>query len=131
MFFLLLILHVLAALVLILVVMLQSGKAGDLASAFGGTSSQTAFGVRSAATLLTKVTAGAAVIFMVTALGLSIYSSSSGEGSIMENTPGAQTTPATTAPPPAAPAGEQTPAPAESAPAPAQPPTSGEGTGQK
>lgn len=89
MFILLTILHVLSALVLILVVLLQSGKAGDLASAFGGTSSQTAFGVRSATTVLTKATAAAAIIFMVTSLGLAIFYSRATESSIMEQAPAA------------------------------------------
>lgn len=84
MFILLTILHVISALVLILVVLLQSGKAGDLASAFGGTSSQTAFGVRSAATVLTKATATAAIVFMLTSLGLAIFYSRATETSIME-----------------------------------------------
>jgi preprotein translocase subunit SecG len=97
MFILLTILHVVSALVLILVVLLQSGKAGDLASAFGGTSSQTAFGVRSAATVLTKATATAAIVFMLTSLGLAIFYSRATESSIMEQAPTAtqqQTAPA-------------------------------------
>ncbi len=71
MYYILLLFHLIASIVLILVVLLQSGKAGDLASAFGGTSSQTAFGARSAATVLTKATAAAAIVFVlyVTRLG--------------------------------------------------------------
>ena len=56
---------------LILVVLAQTGKGQDLASAFGGTGSQTAFGARGTATLLSKITAGAAILFMVTSLSLS------------------------------------------------------------
>ena len=58
--------------VLLLVVLLQQGRGGDIASAFGGGSSQAAFGVRSGATLLTKVTAVTAVLFMLGALALAI-----------------------------------------------------------
>lgn len=111
MFIVLTILHVISALVLIMVVLLQSGKAGDLASAFGGTSSQTAFGVRSAATVLTKATATAAIVFMLTSLGLAIFYSRATETSIMEQAPAAtqpqtpaeqpSTTPAQPAQPPA------------------------------
>jgi preprotein translocase subunit SecG len=69
---LLVIFHILAALVLILVVLLQSGKAGDLASAFGGAGTQTAFGARGGTTFLAKATTVAAVVFMLTSLSLSI-----------------------------------------------------------
>lgn len=77
-------LHLLAALILIMVVLLQSGKAGDLASTFGGATSQAAFGARGAATLLTKVTTASAVTFMVTSLGLSILSSRVGTDTVMD-----------------------------------------------
>ena len=70
--YLLTILHVLVCLFLIIVVLLQSGKAADLAGAFGGMGSQTAFGPRGAATVLTKATAIAAAVFMITSLSLSI-----------------------------------------------------------
>jgi preprotein translocase subunit SecG len=69
---LLTILHVLVCLFLIVVVLLQSGKAADLAGAFGGMGSQTAFGPRGSATLLSKATTASAVLFMVTSLSLSI-----------------------------------------------------------
>ncbi len=69
------IVHVVVALILILVVLLQTGKRADLAGAFGGGGSQTAFGTRGAATLLSKVTTTAAVLFMMTSLSLSILSS--------------------------------------------------------
>jgi preprotein translocase subunit SecG len=64
-------LHVIVCLFLILVVLAQQGKGQDLASAFGGSGSQTAFGARGTATLLSKITAGAAILFMVTSLMLS------------------------------------------------------------
>jgi preprotein translocase subunit SecG len=66
-------LHVLVCLFLIIVVLLQSGKAADLAGAFGGMGSQTAFGPRGAATVLSKATTVAAALFMVTSLSLSIF----------------------------------------------------------
>ncbi|MGQ9470354.1 MAG: preprotein translocase subunit SecG [Candidatus Aminicenantales bacterium] len=79
--------HVLICLVLIIAVLLQSGKAADLAGSFGGVGSQTAFGPRGATTLLAKVTTGAAVLFMLTSIGLWILSTK-GEKSVMKNIPG-------------------------------------------
>jgi preprotein translocase subunit SecG len=98
MFTLMVIFHILASLVLILVVLLQSGKAGDLASAFGGSGTQTAFGARGAATVLTKATTICAVIFMLTSLGLSItFIRNTQGGSVMEGVrQPAQTSPAPT-----------------------------------
>ena len=83
---LLTVLHIIVALVLILVVLLQTGKRADLAGAFGGGGSQTAFGTRGAATLLSKLTTGAAVMFMITSLGLSLVSvrQSATRGTILE-----------------------------------------------
>lgn len=75
---LIIILHVIVCLILIFAVLLQSGKAADLAGAFGGGGSQTAFGARGQATLLSKVTTASAIIFMLTSLGLWIVS---GKGS--------------------------------------------------
>jgi preprotein translocase subunit SecG len=79
-------LYVLVCFVLLLVILLQQGKGGDMASAFGGGSSQTAFGARGGATLLSKVTAVFAVLFMLGALGLAIVSQR-GPGSMMSGTP--------------------------------------------
>jgi preprotein translocase subunit SecG len=67
-----LLIHVVVCIFLIIVVLLQSGKAADLAGAFGGMGSQTAFGPRGSATLLSKATTVSAVIFMLTSLSLSI-----------------------------------------------------------
>jgi len=64
--------HILVCVFLIIVVLLQSGKAADLAGAFGGMGSQTAFGPRGSATLLSKATTISAILFMITSLGLSI-----------------------------------------------------------
>ncbi len=66
--------HVVVCIVLILAVLLQSGKAADLAGAFGGVGSQTAFGPRGAATLLGKITTVGAIMFMLTSMGLWILS---------------------------------------------------------
>ena len=65
-------LHVIASLVLVLVVLVQSGKAGDLASTFGSAGSQTAFGARGAATFLSKATSFCAVVFILTSLYLAV-----------------------------------------------------------
>ena len=64
--------HVFVCLFLIIVVLLQSGKSGDIAAAFGGQGSQTAFGPRGAATALSRATTWSAIIFMVTSITLSI-----------------------------------------------------------
>jgi preprotein translocase subunit SecG len=72
MYILTLIVHVIVCIFLIIVVLLQSGKAADLAGAFGGMGSQTAFGPRGSATLLSKATTISAVLFMVTSMSLSI-----------------------------------------------------------
>ncbi len=76
--------HVVASLVLILVVLLQSGKAGDLAATFGSTGSQTAFGARGAASVLTRATTVAAVVFMMTSLTLSILFTKGSSGTVLE-----------------------------------------------
>jgi preprotein translocase subunit SecG len=66
------ILHVIVCLILVVVVLLQSGKAADLAGAFGGMGSQTVFGPRGSATVLSKATTISAVLFMLTSVTLSI-----------------------------------------------------------
>ncbi|HVC21525.1 MAG TPA: preprotein translocase subunit SecG [Vicinamibacterales bacterium] len=75
-------LYVIICIVLLLVVLLQQGRGGDMASAFGGGSSQTAFGARGGVTVLAKVTTICAVLFMVGALVLAIIGQR-GPGSIM------------------------------------------------
>ena len=87
MFALFVIVHVIVSLVLILVVLLQSGKAGDLASAFGGAGSQTAFGARGAATVLTKATTICSILFMITSLGLAIMFNQESDTTVMETMP--------------------------------------------
>ncbi|MGH9720651.1 MAG: preprotein translocase subunit SecG [Bryobacteraceae bacterium] len=88
-FLLLKFIHVLVCLFLIVVVLLQSGKAADLAGAFGGMGSQTAFGPRGSATLLSKATTVSAIVFMITSLSLSILEtrldrSGGSKGSVLE-----------------------------------------------
>ena len=79
-------LHVLVCLILILVVLLQSGKGADLAGAFGGGATQTAFGSRGPASFLSKVTTGAAIIFMITSIALSGLSPGSSVSSVLDST---------------------------------------------
>ena len=88
MYILTLLVHVAVCIFLIIVVLLQSGKAADLAGAFGGMGSQTAFGPRGSATLLSKATTVSAVIFMVTSMALSILATrSAGLGAtVLEDT---------------------------------------------
>ena len=81
------IVHVLVSFFLILVVLAQTGKGQDLASAFGGTGSQTAFGARGTATLLSKITAGAAILFMLTSLSLSYLKPVVGGDTVIPDTP--------------------------------------------
>jgi len=71
--------HVIVCLFLAIVVLLQSGKAADLAGAFGGMGSQTVFGPRGSATMLSRANSVAAGLFMVTSLSLSIMSTRSGK----------------------------------------------------
>src|SRR6202162_2621802 len=76
------IIHVIVCFFLVVVVLLQSGKAADLAGAFGGMGSQTAFGPRGSATLLSKATTVSAVVFMVTSLSLSILATRNAGSSV-------------------------------------------------
>jgi preprotein translocase subunit SecG len=100
-YYLLATLFVINCFVLLLVVLIQQGKGGDIASAFGGGSSQAAFGARSGATLLTKVTWVSAGLFFAGALALSL-ASSQGPGSVIGSVPApAQSQPAPTQPAPA------------------------------
>jgi preprotein translocase subunit SecG len=78
MWYLLIAVHYVICVFLIIVVLLQSGKAADLAGAFGGMGSQTVFGPRGSATVLSKATTIAASLFMVTSLSLSILATRGG-----------------------------------------------------
>jgi preprotein translocase subunit SecG len=104
---LLTIVHIAVCLFLIVVVLLQSGKSGDIAAAFGGMGSQTAFGPRGAATVLSRATTWSAIIFMVTSITLSVFASRRGvSNSVLQGVKASQTKsqPAKPATPPPAPA---------------------------
>jgi preprotein translocase subunit SecG len=108
------IIHVIVCVILIIAVLLQSGKAADLAGAFGGAGSQTAFGPRGGASLLARVTEITAVLFMVTSLGLWVLSGKdtssavSGEKAVPVKPAAAETKKdASSNPAPQAPAGEK------------------------
>jgi len=86
--------HVIVCFFLIGVVLLQQGKSADLAGAFGGQGSQTAFGPRGAANLLTKLTTYAAILFMLLSIALTILlSRQSGDHSVLSGTPTSQSAP--------------------------------------
>ena len=90
------VIHVIVCLILIGVVLLQQGKSADLAAAFGGQGSKTAFGPRGAANALTRVTTWAAILFMFTSIGLTVLMSrsSSSEKSVLSGTQTTHSTPA-------------------------------------
>ncbi len=109
--------HILVCFFLIIVVLLQSGKSGDIAAAFGGMGSQTAFGPRGAATALSKATTWSAVLFMVTSITLSIFavrrtSNPAASGSVLSGVKPSTTKsqPAAPAPQPSSPASQPAPA---------------------
>jgi preprotein translocase subunit SecG len=116
-------LHVIACLFLIGVVLLQQGKGQDLASAFGGGGTQTAFGPRGSANVLSRATTILAGLFMVTSLSLTVLKP--GGGSVLDRVqaPAPATSPSPAASPaasPAVPAAGESPA---SAPSPSASPT--------
>src|SRR5271155_4836415 len=131
--FILVTLHVAVCFVLVIVIMLQSGNAADLAGAFGGSGSQTAFGPRGAATFLSRATTWCAIVFMMTSLTLSVKRTPTdqlGTGSILEQTQKSGSVPIPAKPaqtqpgqfplqPPPAPAQQPASAPAQQQPAPA------------
>jgi preprotein translocase subunit SecG len=92
-FYLVVTLYVLVCGFLIITILLQQGKGGDIASAFGGGSSQAVFGARSGATLLTRATTVLAALFIVGALALTIYGTR-GPGSVVGGIEGPAPTPA-------------------------------------
>jgi len=95
--------HILVSIALIVIVLLQMGKGAQAGASFGAGSSQTMFG-STGGNIMTKVTAGVAVVFMLTSLSLAYYYGSSASKTIM---PGTVTVPATSAP--ASPVGGATP----------------------
>lgn len=95
MFILLIIVHVIVCLFLVGVILIQQGKSADLAGAFGGQGSQTAFGPRGAANLLTRLTTWAAIIFMCTSIALTVVMShNTANRSVLSDVPSSQSTPA-------------------------------------
>jgi preprotein translocase subunit SecG len=119
-YFMLVTLHIVICGLLIVVIMLQSGEAADLAGAFGGAGSQTAFGPRGAATFLSKATTWCAIMFMLTSMALTMHQNttlSSAGSSVLQQFSKTSKQPAPAVPAPAAPAS----APAPAAPAPAGP----------
>lgn len=105
MFVLLTILHLFVCVFLILVVLLQTGKGADIAAAFGGTS-QTAFGARGATTLLSKLTTGSAIVFMLTSFTLAMMANRGARSVVTDEAAETQQAPvpAQQSPPPQAPA---------------------------
>jgi preprotein translocase subunit SecG len=129
-YFLLVALHIAVCLLLIIVIMLQSGEAADLAGAFGGAGSQTAFGPRGAATFLSKATTWCAIMFMLTSMALTMHVDNTVVSSTGSSVLQQFSKPAKPAPKPAAPvvpvssapvAPAPSPAPAAPAPTPATP----------
>src|SRR5580658_3109405 len=79
--------HVVVCLFLVGVVLIQQGRSADLAGAFGGQGSQTAFGPRAAANVLTRLTTWSAIIFMCTSISLVVlFVRNSGSPSVLEGT---------------------------------------------
>jgi len=117
------IIHIIVCMILIVAVLLQSGKSADLAGAFGGGGSQSVFGPRGGQTLLSKVTTICAVLFMFTSLGLWMLSSKQ-TGSVLKGEQATVTEKAETTPEKKAAAGEATPE--KKAPAAAEQSTEGE-----
>jgi preprotein translocase subunit SecG len=128
-YFVLVTLHIIICGLLIVVIMLQSGEAADLAGAFGGAGSQTAFGPRGAATFLSKATTWCAIMFMLTSMALTMHvnktEASAGSSILQQFSKTSKSAPAAPSPAAPAPAGPMpAPAPAVPAPAPAAPPPS-------
>ncbi len=95
-------LHIIACLFLIGVVLLQQGKGQDLASAFGGGGTQTAFGPRGSANVLSRATTILAALFMVTSLALTVLRP--GSSSVLDKIPATAPSPAPAVPSTTAPA---------------------------
>ena len=124
------ILHIIVAFVMVGVILLQSGKGAEIGAAFGG-SSQTVFGARGASTMLSKLTAIAATIFMLTSLTLAILSKQKNYSSTigLDKPPAsAPATPASGTPAPPAQSFPASPAPSPAVPASAEPAKDQHGT---
>ncbi|MFN8059938.1 MAG: preprotein translocase subunit SecG [Vicinamibacterales bacterium] len=119
-YYLVVFLFAIVCLLLQLVILLQQGKGGDIANAFGGGGSQTAFGARQGATVLSRATTVLGALFMLGAMALAILSQR-GTSSVVSGLEGPKPAPVSSAPAPAAPAAPTTPAATE--PPPTAPPT--------
>ena len=86
--------HVIVCVILIVVVLLQHGKSADIAATFGGAGSQTAFGPRGTATVLSRITTWSAIVFMLTSISLTVFATRNHPTSIMQNEKSAPATPA-------------------------------------
>lgn len=93
MFILLVIIHVIVSVALIAVVLLQSGKGAEMGASFGASGSQSVFGAGGGSTFMSKMTTGAAIIFMLTSLTLAYLSGKSGSSSIMSSKSAAKAAP--------------------------------------
>jgi len=102
MYTLIVILHVIVSIAMILIILLQTGKGSDIGAVFGGGSSQTLFGSTGPTSFLSKLTAGAAIIFMITSMFLAYFSGGGSVSSIMR---GGSPVPAMPGPAPQAPGG--------------------------
>lgn len=83
--FIVTVLHILACIVLILIVLLQTGKGADIGASMGGAGGQALFGPSGGATLLSKITTGIAILFMLTSLYLAYQSGHKVKASIMDS----------------------------------------------
>ena len=125
MIYLLIFLHIFVSIILIAVVLMQSGKGAEMGASFGAGGSTSVFGAGGGNTFMSKLTTGAAIIFMLTSLVLAYQSGKSGSSSIMSSAPKAApqkpaapaSQPAQTKPAAPAPAGQPLQAPAPAAPA--------------
>ncbi len=113
-----LVIHYLVCIFLIIVILLQAGKGADMGATFGGGSSQTVFGSRGAATFLSKLTTGVAIVFLITSISLASISRQKSKSSVIEEkgteTQSMPVTPAPTASPLASPKATAVPSPVPS-----------------
>jgi len=109
---LLIILHVIVSVALIAVVLLQSGKGAEMGASFGAGGSQSLFGAGGGSTFMSKMTTGAAIIFMLTSLTLAYRSSHSGSSTMMTSVPAAKPAPQKPAGPAPQPGQQAAPSPA-------------------
>jgi len=99
MYIFLIIIHVIVSIALISIVLLQSGKGAEMGASFGASGSQSVFGAGGGNTFMSKMTTGAAIIFMLTSLSLAFLSGKSGSSSIMSSTSATKAAPQKQPPP--------------------------------